>query len=581
MAWYLRKSVKLGPVRFNLSKSGIGTSVGVKGFRVGVRPNGKSYIHAGRYGFYYRQELGGGSRESTPSPQSETPITTQSNTQTQRTDTVEYSTAGSQELIPQSRKELLDKLNQSYKRMRLDYFCGGIGLLLSFFAFQSDPIAGWIVVVTAVLAFIFTARWESKTRTVVLDYSLEDQGEHFQKMIGAFNSLASSSRVWSLINSQKVNGLSEWKRNAGASSLIARTEAQIGEGSPPWVETNVSVPLIKTRGQSLYMMPDGILVYDSKGVGFVEYGDLSIDAETTRFIEQQPPHDSKVVDQTWVHPNKKGGPDRRFKNNAQLAVCLYGELRVRSSSGLDLYLMTSTDEAPRNFDRQFNGVDTARSGSDPALPAASNCQQEFPSNRSSLNENSDVQSLESGVSDSSPIKTTSQSPDNESPLAVANTTSQKLAREVRLYFIEIEYPLKTELRKMRLATETKTILEGEITELILRLGVDGRYVSPAAAKLHQNLFGSLHPKTYSFGLEATKDLMKSLVERSPETYGKPYKKPLTLTLIEGFDTTTGSAYSQKVREVFMKVADYSAVYDGQTSSKIQQVLNEVKSALMS
>ncbi|WP_097011774.1 DUF4236 domain-containing protein [Pseudodesulfovibrio profundus] len=58
MAFYLRKSVRLGPVRFNLSKSGIGASVGVKGFRVGVRPNGKSYLHAGRYGLYYRQELG-------------------------------------------------------------------------------------------------------------------------------------------------------------------------------------------------------------------------------------------------------------------------------------------------------------------------------------------------------------------------------------------------------------------------------------------------------------------------------------------------------------------------------------------
>ena len=58
MAWYLRKSVSIGPVRFNLSKSGVGTSVGVKGFRVGVRPNGKSYVHAGRYGLYYRQELG-------------------------------------------------------------------------------------------------------------------------------------------------------------------------------------------------------------------------------------------------------------------------------------------------------------------------------------------------------------------------------------------------------------------------------------------------------------------------------------------------------------------------------------------
>jgi len=62
MGFYLRKSFKVGPVRFNLSKSGIGTSVGVKGFRIGQRPNGSRYMHGGRYGFYYRKELGRNSK---------------------------------------------------------------------------------------------------------------------------------------------------------------------------------------------------------------------------------------------------------------------------------------------------------------------------------------------------------------------------------------------------------------------------------------------------------------------------------------------------------------------------------------
>lgn len=58
MSWYIRKSVKAGPVRFNLSKGGVGLSIGVTGFRIGIKPNGRSYIHAGRYGLYYRDELG-------------------------------------------------------------------------------------------------------------------------------------------------------------------------------------------------------------------------------------------------------------------------------------------------------------------------------------------------------------------------------------------------------------------------------------------------------------------------------------------------------------------------------------------
>lgn len=353
MAWYLRKSVKVGPVRFNLSKSGIGTSVGVKGFRVGIRPNGKSYIHAGGYGFYYRQELGGGANDGRTSPQTLSQ-TSSTYKELPRPGTIEYTSASSQELVPQSRKDLLAKLNQSYTTARLDYICGGIGLLPSFIAFQSSSLTGWIIFILAVAAFIFTARWESKRRTIVLNYDFEDKGERFQKTISAFNALASNSKVWSLITSRGVNNIHDWKRNAGASSLISRTEAQVGEGKPPWVETNIDVPVIKTRGQSLYMMPDGILVYDSKGVGFVEYDDVRVDTNTTRFIEQSPPYDAKVVDKTWKHPNKSGGPDRRFKNNYQIPICLYGELRVKSGSGMDLFLMTSKNEAPQNFLAHFS-----------------------------------------------------------------------------------------------------------------------------------------------------------------------------------------------------------------------------------
>jgi len=57
VGWYLRKSLKLGPLRFNLSKSGIGTSIGVKGLRVGTGPRG-SYVHGGRGGLYFREPLG-------------------------------------------------------------------------------------------------------------------------------------------------------------------------------------------------------------------------------------------------------------------------------------------------------------------------------------------------------------------------------------------------------------------------------------------------------------------------------------------------------------------------------------------
>lgn len=66
MPLFFRKSVKLGPLRLNFSKSGVGVSGGVKGARVSVGPRG-THVSAGRHGVYYRKRIGGGKRGATTS----------------------------------------------------------------------------------------------------------------------------------------------------------------------------------------------------------------------------------------------------------------------------------------------------------------------------------------------------------------------------------------------------------------------------------------------------------------------------------------------------------------------------------
>lgn len=46
MGWGFRRSVKFGPLRLNLPKSGMGYSVGVRGLRVGKDSKGRSYTSA-------------------------------------------------------------------------------------------------------------------------------------------------------------------------------------------------------------------------------------------------------------------------------------------------------------------------------------------------------------------------------------------------------------------------------------------------------------------------------------------------------------------------------------------------------
>lgn len=75
MGFFFRKSIKFGPMRLNLSKSGIGVSAGVKGFRVSTGPRG-TYLNAGYGGLGYRHKLGGGYRaaQTHNTYQSPTPV---------------------------------------------------------------------------------------------------------------------------------------------------------------------------------------------------------------------------------------------------------------------------------------------------------------------------------------------------------------------------------------------------------------------------------------------------------------------------------------------------------------------------
>jgi hypothetical protein len=57
MGWFLRKSIRLGPLRLNLSKRGLGASVGVKGLRARVDASGKPYVAGGRGGIYFRERI--------------------------------------------------------------------------------------------------------------------------------------------------------------------------------------------------------------------------------------------------------------------------------------------------------------------------------------------------------------------------------------------------------------------------------------------------------------------------------------------------------------------------------------------
>lgn len=361
MSWYIRKSVKAGPIRFNISKSGIGASVGITGFRIGVKSNGRSYIHAGRYGLYYRQEL-----ESNKANINKFDSTTDN--------TIFYNTAGTEELKSNYKKDVVEALTKSYKAFRYDYLTGIIAFItIILLLFNKDffynpyiyPIDNksiyvfyfllLVIAVIGIIAFIFVAKWETKRREINLIYEFENNDfEYYKEIISAFNKIAQCKNIWSLISSEYLLSDYQSKINAGARNLVDRGPASGGAGKIPWVNANINIPLIKANGKSLYFLPDGILVYDSKGIAYVDYHNLKISYDTTLLADEYPPSDANIIYNTWRYANINGGPDRRFKNNKEIPVCRYGELKIEIEDKLLLYIMTSLEDAPKGFQEIIN-----------------------------------------------------------------------------------------------------------------------------------------------------------------------------------------------------------------------------------
>jgi hypothetical protein len=339
MGFYIRKSISLGPVRFNLSKSGIGASVGVKGFRVGSGPRG-NYVHMGRGGLYYRKTLSNVAQPAAqPAPAS--PLPTMALGAMQAIDSGDIA-----QIADASSAELLQELNTKRKRKPLWPWVLGLGAFLWWKFAGEAVVLTWVgMFITAVTLPVYL--WDRKRRTTVLTYSFEPEREEaFNAVRTAFQQMMSCRGAWHI----EAQGAADRKYNAGASSVVKRVASQFGLGKPPLVKTNIEVPVIPAGIQSLYFFPDRLLVFEKNGVGAVSYTDLTITIKSTHFVEEQSvPGDATQVDRTWRYVNKKGGPDRRFSNNRELPIMLYEEVHFQSDSGLNELINLSRTGMSQGF----------------------------------------------------------------------------------------------------------------------------------------------------------------------------------------------------------------------------------------
>lgn len=339
MGFYFKKSKSVGPVRVNLSKSGVGVSTGVKGARMSFGPRG-TYVNLGRNGIYYRKKIGGRKASqknksgfnNSPAVQPQLDYT---QVDTSYEDVIRVAdNANSDSILGQ---EIVKDINRSrlvfwlwlLASIALIYFLKEWGLLL-------------MIVTVAFLGRFFSAR---------LSFELDSEAElEWKKLTEIIYGMRDSKKLW-LVETASYNA--NTKVHAGAYRNISRGDATVRlikakRGTGLRVKADVATALIKSKKCKILFIPSGILV--KKGSKYVAYSyeQINLYASTTNFIEHGSiARDAEVVRRTWQYVNKNGTADKRYNNNKQLPVCLYGTLDIRGNN-LDVELQTSNKTVTKN-----------------------------------------------------------------------------------------------------------------------------------------------------------------------------------------------------------------------------------------
>lgn len=333
MGLRFRKSINLGGgFKINLSKSGIGYSWGVKGYRITKKATGGTRHTASipGTGISYVHETSG--KSSNPSgSHGNSPTLPSSNNY----ETTEINNGNVSEISSDGLEEMIASANKSLKYNKYST----IGIIASLILGCSYPFLFLFTI-----GFIAWKIYIKKNGVIDLNYTIDkDQRNLINEKMSPLRKIARSNKIWRITQTSSVV---DTRYTSGASSSIRRTACATSTTLPFPFQSNEEAICFKSGKETFIFLPDKFLLIQKGVVGALNYSDLSSSIKGTRFVENEiVPSDAKIIDYTWKYVNKNGSPDKRFSDNTKLPVCLYGELALRSNTGaVNTILMFSNSD---------------------------------------------------------------------------------------------------------------------------------------------------------------------------------------------------------------------------------------------
>lgn len=345
MGFRYRKSINLGGgFRINLSKSGVGYSWGTKGYRITKTASGKTrrtYSIPGT-GLSYVSETGQNRNRQRNHSHNSAPSYRPTTTEPTYQQPFSEQSIESAEIKNFQSAEFGNITSAIERTLKMNKW--GTILLWCVLLAAGSPAFILLPIIGGVLKVMARSKGAVNLE---YDFDAEKEEEH-DRRVGAWIILAEGAKEWQVLT-ETYN--SNTKVHAGAGRSLNRVPCTIKKTSPYYLKTNVDLIQIKLKKETLLILPDKVFIIRGTKVGAVNYDDLQIQVSSINFVESEPvPKDAQVIGQTWQFVNKNGTPDKRYKNNRQLPICLYGVVKLRSASGINVEMHVSNIQKSRDFD---------------------------------------------------------------------------------------------------------------------------------------------------------------------------------------------------------------------------------------
>jgi hypothetical protein len=195
---------------------------------------------------------------------------------------------------------------------------------------------------------------EERLEQLSLDIDFQiapDASAVWMRVQEAFEKLARSVCIWDITASRSKRVGHE---RSIATEIVDRKPTQLSLKELEVINCRFT-PLCwrNANGGDMYLYPGFIIVFDhGENFAMLELKDIEYVFTPARFQEAEKiPADAKRVGTTWRYTNKNGTPDRRYIENPEMPIMLYGEVHWKSATGLnEIYQFSDAESAAKFVD---------------------------------------------------------------------------------------------------------------------------------------------------------------------------------------------------------------------------------------